>query len=98
MGKTFSKILNDIGIDDGSKGAEEEARRAERVQQETANAARAAQEAQRNMQANFATDLSGESKATVVAGGTADAVASTTDIAKKKRQGTNFAASLGLNI
>lgn len=97
MGKTFSKILNDVGIDDGSKGAEEEARRAERVQQETANAARVAQEAQRNMQANFATDLSGESKATVVAGGTADAVASTSDMAKKRRQAGGLAASLGIN-
>lgn len=97
MGKTFSKILNDIGIDDGTKGAEDEARRAEQLQRETQAKVLEAQAAQRNMQANFATDLSNQSKATVVAGGTADDVASTTDIAKKRRLGTNFASSLGIN-
>lgn len=98
MFKFISKLLNDLGIDDGTKGAEEEAARAAALQRETQAKVLAAQEAQRNMQANFATDLSNQSKATVVAGGTADDVASTTDIAKKKRLGSNFAASLGINI
>lgn len=107
MGKAFSDIFKDLGVgqaweavtgqDAARKSAEQAGREAQRIQLETAAAAREAATTQRNMQANFATDLSNQSKATVVAGGTADDIASTTDIAKKRRLGTNFASSLGIN-
>lgn len=85
------------GAGDARKAAAAAAQQAREFQEATVKAANDAAAAQRNMQANFAADLSNAGKATVVAGGTADDVASATDIAKKRRLGTNFASSLGLN-
>jgi hypothetical protein len=54
--------------------------------------------AQQNMKANFATDLKQENIGTVIAGGTADVAAETSDLLKKKNQGTGLSSSLGLKL
>lgn len=87
MGKVVKKVF---GGDNGAKKAAEAQRRAElsRI---------AAEEASQNMKTNFATDLKQENVGTVIAGGTADAVASSTDDLLKKKKGTGLSAQLGLN-
>ena len=71
-----------------------------RKSQERAEAARLqAEEATQAMQANFATDLKQENVGTVLAGGTAEAVErETTDLLKKKKQGTSLSSTLGINV
>jgi hypothetical protein len=49
---------------------------------------------QRNMQANFSADLKGDNLANVVAGGTADAFGTDTQV--KKRRAGGLSASLGV--
>lgn len=59
----------------------------------------AAEQATQNMKSNFATDLKQDNTGTVVAGGTADAVAaiSADDLLKKKKT-TGLSGQLGLNV
>ena len=98
MGKTMSlkQALFDpagIAINDNAKNA-----KAAADAQDRANASQvAAEQATQNMNANFATDLNADNAGTVIAGGTADAVASTADdLKKKKAQG--LSTQLGINV
>lgn len=90
-----------------NKGVEEATRQASAqaaaTAQETERKRQAAETAQREMEtvfkANQAADLRGESKATVVAGGTAEALGVGDEAARKKRTGTGgLASTLGVNL
>ena len=54
--------------------------------------------AQNEMEANFRANLQGENKATVVAGGTADALGVGDDTARRRRQSGGLSSTLGLNL
>lgn len=49
------------------------------------------------MNKNYATDLTGENRNLVIAGGSADAVAASDD-SKKRRTGTGLSTTLGINV
>lgn len=87
MGKVIKKLFGDNGAEDAKKA------------QARAEASRvAAEEANKNMQANFATDLKQENTGTVLAGGTADAVATQTGDLLKKKKSAGLSSQLGLNV
>lgn len=56
------------------------------------------QQSLQNMQANAQVDLRTDNLTTVVAGGTADLLATDDTAARKRRQGGGLASSLGLNV
>lgn len=56
------------------------------------------QQSLQNMQANAQVDLRADNLTTVVAGGTADLLATDDTAARKRRQGGGLASSLGLNV
>lgn len=88
MGKVVSSLF---GGDNGAK-------KAAKAQAAAAASQLAAETAQKNMQANFATDLKQENTGTVVAGGTADVVASAESDLLKKKKATGLSSQLGLNV
>lgn len=103
MGKIISSLFGG-GRGDNGAAAQQEAAMAEasRAAAETARqteaSRQAAQRAQQDMEANFRADLSGDNKATVVAGGSADALGAATDSTKRKRAVGGLASTLGLNV
>lgn len=87
VGKVIKNLFGDNGAADAKKA------------QARAEASRvAAEEASKNMQANFATDLKQENTGTVLAGGSADAVASQTSDLLKKKKSAGLSSQLGLNV
>ena len=71
---------------------------ANRIAAEAAASAERARQAQANLEANSAKDLTTENIGTIVSGGTAD-VAATTEAALKKKKSASggLASSLGIN-
>jgi hypothetical protein len=50
------------------------------------------------MNKNYATDLTGENRNLVIAGGSADAAAAATDDSKKRRVTSGLSSTLGINV
>jgi len=66
--------------------------------QAAADAEAAKQQAMLNeMNKNYATDLTGENRNLVIAGGSAD-IAASQDDSKKRRTGTGLSSTLGINV
>ena len=87
MGKALSNLFGGTGDEDAAKA------------QARAEASRvAAEEATQNMKTNFATDLKQENVGTVVAGGTADALAASGSDLLKKKKSSALSSQLGLNV
>lgn len=92
MGKLFGS----------SKGLEESNRQAAAQADATARDIErqriASVKAQNDMEANFKADLKGENKATVVAGGTAEALGVGDEAVRKRRAAGGLASTLGVNV
>jgi len=83
----------------GAAGGQQTPDRAASIAASQAAAANAAAEKAALTKANTSTDLAGENKNLTIAGGSADAAASTVDDSgKKKRSPTGLASSLGINV
>lgn len=102
-GQGSNNIL-DMGATAAQKASDDAAAAAKAAadQQAAAQAAAAQQAQQQNdllnaMNKNYATDLTGENKNLVIAGGTADAAVESDD-SKKKRTATGLSSSLGINV
>ena len=92
MGKIFG---NSKGEEDAVREA---AALADRTARETERQRAASVKAQQEMEANFNTDLRGENKATVIAGGTAEALGVGDDSIRKRRQASGLSSTLGVNV
>lgn len=100
MGKKIKKIAfagigDDVfGTDLQGKKQDAALREAEETRRQEEQQARLMRDLQQNIQDNLARDLKGENMATVVAGGSADAVNVSTEPTKKRRAG-GLTAALG---
>lgn len=97
----ITKIVSSLlggGGNDQAAAMDRASERAAETARQTAAARDAAQRAQQDMETNFKANLMGDNKATVVAGGTADALGAATDSTKRKRAVGGVASSLGINV
>lgn len=97
MGKIIGSILgtNNTGLEDATREA---AAKAEATARETQRQRDAQAKAQADMEANFNADLKGDNKATVVAGGTAEALGVGDDALRRRRAQGGLASTLGVNV
>lgn len=101
-GYTGQKLGLDItGYEERKKQAALAAEAQDRATKAAQEAAKVAEEQaaqQAAMQSNFATDLTQENLGTVVAGGSADTGAMTTDLKKPKKRVSGLSSALGINV
>jgi hypothetical protein len=91
----FTKLF---GIDKSREQARKAAADALAQQKLTDAKAEEQRIAMENMRKNFSADLLDQTKATVIAGGSADALTTSTDLLKKKQLSSGIASSLGLTL
>ena len=100
MGSIVRTVGKLFGGDGGATAAatQQAAAQADATAREIERQRQAQIQAQNDMQANFSANLQGENKATVVAGGTADALGVGDDATRRRRQASGLASTLGLNL
>lgn len=95
MGKFVSSITDALGLTDVG-GADAERKRMAEAQAAAARAQEEGRVAAANMEKNFAADLKQENLTQVVAGGTAAALDTASDLKKKRKPSAPLSSQLGI--